>query len=99
MRMTMDASEFERHLAETGFGKSVPGEYEPNQVNPPHTHPFEVRGLILRGEMTITPVGGTATRYRPGEVFVMPLAAVHQEQVGPEGCAYRWGKREPSSSG
>lgn len=89
----MNANEFERYLAESGFGGPTAGQYEPSQFNDAHTHPFEVRGLILRGEMTITPVGGTGRRYQPGEVFTMPLAASHTEAVGPEGVAYLWGQR------
>ena len=90
----MNASEFEQQMAQDGFTKPIPGQYETDRFNKPHSHPFEVRGLITRGEMTITPVGGTGKCYRTGEVFVMPLAAQHQEEIGPEGCAYIWGKRE-----
>ena len=93
----MNAQEFEQQMAEDGFSKPIPGQYEANRFNDAHTHPFEVRGLILSGEMTITPVGGTGKRYRTGEIFVMPLSARHQEQVGPEGCAYIWGKREKTA--
>lgn len=93
----MNASEFEAHMTETGFSKPIPGQYEPNRFNDSHTHPFEVRGLIVSGEMTITPVGGPGKRYGVGEIFVMPLAAQHQEQVGPQGCAYLWGKRETAT--
>lgn len=93
----MNASEFERQMSEDGFSKPIPGQYEPHRFNDSHTHPFEVRGLIVSGEMAITPVGGTGKHYRVGEIFVMPLAAQHQEQVGPEGCAYLWGKREPAT--
>ena len=90
----MNVSEFERHLGEEGFSVPLAGDYTPHQFNPPHTHPFEVRGLILRGEMTITPVGGDPVRYREGEIFRMPLAAEHTETVGPEGVDYLWGRRD-----
>jgi hypothetical protein len=91
----MTPSEFERHLAAEGFTAPISGEYAPHLFNAPHEHPFEVRGLILSGEMTITPVGGAAVRYRSGEVFRMPLCGPHTEQVGPEGCAYLYGRRDP----
>lgn len=90
----MNASDFEKQMAADGFSKPIPGQYEPDRFNAAHAHPFEVRGLITSGEMTITPIGAAGTRYRAGDVFVMPLAAQHQEQIGPEGCAYVWGKRE-----
>jgi uncharacterized cupin superfamily protein len=94
----VNTAAFERQMAEDGFSTPIPGHYEPGRFNEAHTHPFEVRGLILSGEMTITPIGGVGTCYRPGDVFVMPLAAPHQEHVGPEGCTYLWGRREPSSA-
>ena len=87
MRTLMNAEEFEQQLVRDGFTKPIPGHYEAHRVNAPHAHPFEVRGLIVRGEMTITPDGSAGTRYRAGDVFVMPLSAQHQEQIGPEGCA------------
>lgn len=89
----MNAEEFERQMIQDGFTRPVAGHYEAERFNASHAHPFEVRGLILRGEMTITPEAGVAARYRSGDVFVMPLSARHQERVGPEGCAYLWGKR------
>jgi uncharacterized cupin superfamily protein len=91
----MNAEEFEQQMARDGFTRPIAGHYEADRFNAPHSHPFEVRGLIVHGEMTITPVGGAGIRYRTGDVFVMPLSAQHQERVGPEGCAYLWGKREP----
>lgn len=89
----MNASDFEQHLAAEGFSAPTPGDYEAGRFNPPHEHPFEVRGLILTGEMTITPVGGQAVRYRPGEIFKMPLREPHSEQVGAQGCSYLYGTR------
>lgn len=90
----MNPTEFERHLAESGFGTTTAGQYEPGQFNAAHSHPFEVRGLILRGEMTITPVGSTGQRYQAGDIFTMPLAASHTEEVGVDGVDYLWAKRE-----
>lgn len=89
----MKAAEFEQLLAAEGFSAPVIGCYEPSRFNAPHAHPFEVRGLVLSGEMTITPVGGDAVLYRRGEIFRMPLRGQHTEQVGDEGCAYLYGMR------
>lgn len=91
--MGVNAAGFERHLASEGFSAPIIGNYEPARFNAPHAHPFEVCGLILSGEMTITPVGGEAVRYRVGEIFQMPLRGQHTEQVGAEGCAYLYGTR------
>ena len=40
----MDIEQFEAELARDGFAAAIAGEYLPAQVNPEHTHPFEVRG-------------------------------------------------------
>ena len=89
----MKAAEFERHLAAEGFSAPVIGCYEPARHNAPHAHPFEVRGLVLSGEMTITPIVGDAMCYRSGDIFRMPLRGQHTEQVGADGCAYLYGTR------
>lgn len=89
----MKAQEFQAELAREGFTDPEAGEYEPGRVNPDHTHPFEVRGLIVSGEMAITPARGPSRNYGPGEVFVMPLGQTHSESVGPDGVRYLYGQR------
>lgn len=87
----MDTPEFERQLAERGYTPPVAGDYAPNQFNDFHTHPFDVRGLVTAGEMTLT-MQGKATTHRPGEIFTMPAGVPHQENVGPDGVQYIWGR-------
>nr|WP_162851322.1 hypothetical protein [Panacagrimonas perspica] len=54
-----------------------------------------MRGLITSGEMTLT-MQGKATTFRSGEIFTMPVGVSHQENVGPNGVEYIWG-RSPSA--
>lgn len=88
----MDAEHFRAELARDGFSDATAGEYAPGLVNPDHTHPFEVRGLVLSGQMTISG-GGEIQRCGPGDVFVMRLGDVHREDVGPDGVRYLYGSR------
>lgn len=88
----MDAKQFEAELIRDGFSPALAGEYAPGRVNPDHTHPFEVRGLVLSGEMVITG-GDDIQRCGPGDVFVMRLGDVHREDVGAAGVTYLYGSR------
>ncbi len=88
----MDAQQFQIALERDGFSPATAGEYTPGLINLEHTHPFEVRGLVLSGAMTI-PSGGQIQRCGPGDVFVMHLGETHREEVGAEGCSYLYGSR------
>jgi quercetin dioxygenase-like cupin family protein len=57
-----------------------------------HAHPFDVRALILNGEITLT-VEGIDHAYREGDIFVVPAGLRHAEAVGPEGVAYLVGRK------
>ncbi|MES2710624.1 MAG: cupin domain-containing protein [Pseudomonadota bacterium] len=79
----MDAKEFEAALLRDGFTPAIRA-IEPGTATPEHTHPFDVRGMVLEGEITLTTAGGTRT-YRPGEVFAMPAGHPHRETIGAAG--------------
>ncbi|HWQ38449.1 MAG TPA: cupin domain-containing protein [Burkholderiales bacterium] len=88
----MNAAEFESTLRAEGFDeivdKELPAEYRAAE----HAHPFDVRALVLSGEITLT-VEGRARAYREGEVFVMPAGCRHEERVGSAGVRYVAGRR------
>ena len=89
---------FAAQLSRDGFSKAFAGSYEPCCINTDHTHSFEVRGLVVSVEMTITLVGGSACRFGPGDVFVMHCGQAHKEEVGELGMQYLYGSREPEQS-
>jgi quercetin dioxygenase-like cupin family protein len=64
----------------------------PHRRVPEHAHPFDVRALVLNGEITLT-VEGIDYTYRVGDIFVMPAGHGHAECVGPEGVEYLVGRR------
>lgn len=90
----MDAQQFQAELIRDGFEPAIAGEYTPGLVKPDHTHPFEVRGLVLSGEMVITG-RNNAQHCGPGDVFVMRFGDVHREEVGADGVRYLYGSRQP----
>lgn len=88
----MNAIEFESRLRADGFREIETKGYAPGIVNEEHQHPFEVRALVLEGDITLTSEDGTRT-YGPGEVFTMAAGCAHAEAIGPGGVRYLVGRR------
>ena len=87
---------FEFALRREGF--AVERKVQPPQrCVPEHAHPFDVRALVLNGEITLT-VEGIDSTYRVGDIFVMPAGHRHAETVGPEGVEYLLGRRAIDTS-
>jgi quercetin dioxygenase-like cupin family protein len=57
-----------------------------------HAHPYDVRALVLNGQITLT-VEGVEYAYREGDIFVLPAGHRHAEAVGPAGVDYLVGRR------
>ncbi len=86
---------FAAALRTDGFGDGETKALTPGRMVPEHQHPFDVRALVLAGEITLT-VEGRATAYRAGEVFTMAGGCRHAETVGAEGVEYLVGRRHPA---
>ena len=87
----MDRQTFEAGLKRDGYEiltNTTPGV----KVNPEHSHPFDVRAMVLKGALTLTAEGKTQT-YRPGETFAMPRGCRHFESYGPEGAVVLFGRK------
>jgi len=82
---------FESALRRDGFAvdrRILP----PGTVVPEHAHPFDVRALVLNGEITLT-FNGAEHAFREGDIFVMPAGHPHAEAVGEAGVDYLVGRR------
>lgn len=91
----MNQAAFEAQLRRDGFEVEV--KQSPGGIrNDPHTHDFEVRALVLEGEITLT-CGGAATTYRPGDVFRMAAGMPHSEEI-PAHYRSVVGRRHPAGS-
>jgi quercetin dioxygenase-like cupin family protein len=87
----MDQQSFESTLKSEGYEvatNTTPGA----KVNPEHSHPFDVKGLVLQGTFTLTREGKTDT-YKPGETFVMERGCLHYESYGPDGAVVVVGRK------
>lgn len=87
----MDTKAFEASLTRAGYEIST-SKAPANKVTAPHSHDFDVRALVLSGELILTTDGGSRT-YRAGDVFEMTAGCVHSEQYGPEGSESLVGRR------
>jgi len=87
----MDTVAFEASLKNAGYEIGT-SKGTPSKVTPPHSHDFDVRALVLSGELTLT-TDGTSRTYRVGDIFEMPAGCVHSEQYGPDGSESLVGRR------
>ena len=87
----MNQRTFEAELRRAGYDiitNTTPGA----KVNPEHSHPFDVRAMVLKGDFKLTRDGKTET-YKPGEIFAMPRGCKHYESYGPEGAVILLGRK------
>lgn len=89
----MQRAEFEAALRSQGFNEIIEKTAQPNFEAKPHTHPFDVRILVLEGQMTVVKQGVPHVS-NPGEVFEMDAHCEHYEKFGPAGSTYVLGRRE-----
>jgi quercetin dioxygenase-like cupin family protein len=88
----MKREEFEAELVRDGFATSEGG-VEPNTQRTAHAHDFDVRALVLSGEITLGCGDAAPRTYRVGDVFTMDAGMPHTETVGASGVRYLVGRR------
>ena len=88
---TIDRATFESELKRDGYEvlvSTTPGA----KVNPPHSHPFDVQALVLKGAVTLT-VDGASRTYETGDVFTMARGCQHFESYDDRGAEVLLGRR------
>ena len=88
----MDAKAFEAGLTADGYQRIETKELPRGHQAAAHAHDFDVRALVLAGEITLT-WNGAARSFAAGEVFTMDAGCAHTEAVGPDGVRYLVGRR------
>lgn len=87
----MDRTTFEAELKRDGYDvmtNTTPGV----KFNPEHSHPYDVKAMVVQGALTLTREG-TVRTYKPGESFTMPKGCPHSESYGPEGAVTLFGRK------
>lgn len=92
----MTPSEFEAALLRDGYTADTRA-LPPGHATPEHTHPFDVRAMVLEGEITLTTTEGSRT-YKPGDVFTMAAGCPHAEAIGPNGVRNLPGRLYPAGA-
>ena len=83
----MNSEEFLQLLRRDGFPEPVEVQQVPNGQIGVHEHPFEVRALVVEGDITIV-IDGLSKNYKAGEMFHLELKQPHAESYGSEGVKY-----------
>jgi quercetin dioxygenase-like cupin family protein len=88
----MSPSEFEAMLMAEQFDEVVTISREPNGTVPKHSHPFEAKALITKGQISIV-VDEVQRAYKVGDVFHLDAHVEHLETYGPDGVTYLVGRK------
>ena len=86
----MDMPTFETFAAQArrdGFNEVLERSWAPDERVPTHSHPFDARAVVVRGEMWLT-VGDDIRRLGPGDRFELARDVAHDERHGPLGATY-----------
>ena len=89
-----DFQAFEAEARAKGFDEVLERKWAPTTVMETHTHPFEVRALVVQGEMWLT-VGDEVRHLHPGDEFTLDHGMPHAERYGDAGATY-WAARRNS---
>jgi quercetin dioxygenase-like cupin family protein len=91
----MDTEVFKSELGELGFTEVLTRSWPANQFVDTHTHNFEVRALVLEGELVLG-CDGQNKVLRAGDIFTLQPNRPHTEQYGPHGATYLVGRKHPA---
>jgi len=89
-----DFAAFQAEALAEGFDEVLERVWAPGTVLAEHTHPFEVKAVLVQGEMHLE-VGAETRHLRPGDTFTLPAGLPHAERYGPEGASYWVARRNP----
>lgn len=91
----MDTAAFEAALKADGFTDIETKTVAANVVNTVHAHNFDVRLMVLEGELTVTRDGVPKT-CRAGDVFTLQANCEHAERYGKDGGVVLVGRKHPA---
>ncbi len=92
----MDITSFQASLKEDDYAGIETKKLTAGTFNTEHDHPFDVRALVLHGEIALT-IAGTTRICCKGDVFSMAAGCRHAEQIGAAGVSYLVGRRNTST--
>jgi len=91
----MTKEQFLSMLVLEGFPEPTLVEREADGFLDDHTHPFEVKALVVSGQIDLV-VDGVKTSYLSGELFHLLENQVHTERYGNNGVQYLASRKNQS---
>lgn len=83
----MTQEQFLKMLAADGFPEPVLVDREADGFLESHTHPFEVKALVISGRIDLI-IDGAELAYSAGDVFHLLANQEHAERYGEKGVQY-----------
>lgn len=90
----MDFDAFAASMKQQGFDQVVERTWRAHTTIEEHSHPFDARAVVVRGEMWLT-VDGRTEHLLPGGTFELPANLPHAERYGADGATYWVARRNP----
>jgi hypothetical protein len=78
---------FEREARAAGFDEVLERKWAPDAQLDLHTHAFDVRAVVVQGEMWLS-CDGSTRHLRTGDTFTLARDVPHSERYGAEGATY-----------
>jgi quercetin dioxygenase-like cupin family protein len=88
-----DFETFKAQKLAEGYDEVLVRDWAPDQKNQPHTHPFDVDALMVKGEFWLTIEGQGVRHLQAGDRFQVPRDVTHFEHYGPSGAVF-WAARK-----
>jgi len=95
MQTTDSFSDYEAAAKGEGFDEVLVREWLPDQRVGTHTHPFDVKARVVRGEVWLS-CDGRTQHLRAGEGFELARERAHEERYGPVGATFWVARRHPT---
>jgi len=93
----METEQFKARLLRDGYREILEKEMPAGESMDEHTHPFDVRLLVLEGGATIQCSGeAQAVSIGVGDVYELAANVPHTEKYSSDGYRFLLGKREPA---
>jgi quercetin dioxygenase-like cupin family protein len=92
----MSYETFESTARAEGFDEVLVREWKPGQVLETHTHPFEVKALVVSGEFWLTQ-GEQVRHLQSGDWFELACDVPHAERYGNDGATF-WAARRHAAT-
>ncbi|ABP34560.1 hypothetical protein [Polynucleobacter asymbioticus] len=89
----MNIAQFISMLHQDGYPEPLEVKREPLGQLGDHTHPFEVKALVIEGSIELV-VNGIRKQYLSGDIFHLGFEELHSELYGPQGVRYLVSRKE-----